>query len=214
MSDLFQWKDGREFFQTNTSTLRKLLQGLVDSIPMVVVRWANELRGVPRGLSVWNLVWKIFWEEKVNHFLWQIIHRISPMLHYVGHRTTRRDGAGVIIPFHRDDLEWMCPRCNGGYHEDLPHCLWSCVESMEIQEWIRQIMEAASRGVYQLRFGFDAGHALIGTPLNTPRDTPLYLWHILRGITLWNVWKSCCTLEREGTQFPREVVQRRIWMDV
>lgn len=47
-------------------------------------KWRMEVKAVPVDSLVCQSTWKKYRGEKINHFLWQLVHRINAMKHYIG----------------------------------------------------------------------------------------------------------------------------------
>lgn len=114
-------------------------------MPCVGLRkWRMEIRAIPADVLVWQSNWKSYREEKINHFLWQLVHRINATKHYIGVRSNLRNAVGAVIPFARLNPAWWCSRCDSKAHEDiLLHCQWLCRDSSRIWMWIQLLMQTA-----------------------------------------------------------------------
>lgn len=164
ISESFRWKDGKDFFKTSTSHLRHLMERDTSEPHISIIKWRNKIAGVPSEKIIWESIWKSYREEKVNHFMWQIVYQAFATQHYVGRRSIIKDDAGNIIPFSRADPRWWCVRCPNGAHEDFLHCLWSCPKSEEIWGFIEELMLKA-RGDLSSQFQISAAQALLGAPI-------------------------------------------------
>lgn len=60
-----------------------------------------------------------------------------------------------------------------------------------------------------------ARQALLGAFIhNVHRNFPFMLWHILRGLANWHVWKARSTLVMEEIHIPMTMVKIKIWKDL
>lgn len=104
-----------------------------------------DILAAPAYRVVWCNVWKSYREEKIDFFLWCLVHRINATKHYIGRHSIRHYEAGLIVPFSHRNYEWWCGRYVNDAHEDIQHCQWSCQDSQRTWVWIAKVFGVASR---------------------------------------------------------------------
>lgn len=125
-----------------------------------------------------------------------------------------RDDDGNIVPFTRDDSHWWSGRCDLEAHEDHIHCQWGCPASSAIWKWSTGIL-ALAVAITSTSFTLTCGEALIGIPIPNIWNTfPMMMWHILQGLSNWEIWKARFSLEKEDLEISAIGVQQKIWKEL
>lgn len=176
----YKWSDGTAFLDTCTSQLRSI-QALQRLKPhKVAVKWERELgRGIPA--EIWRETWLNFRGANENTFLWQMYFRAI---------ATQR-WRFPSLP--ADDPQIRCSRCNLGAKEDILHCVWGCPLSQPCWQWGTGILIASSERrnrIGGLRGSIEPSHVFLAAPLPADWQVPGRIWHILRAVISWQVWKS------------------------
>jgi hypothetical protein len=174
-----------------------------------VLKWREELAGVPPTKELWRNMWLPFCQENINCLLWQVALQIPSMKHYVYNRGMADDQEeGEIVP-QNDERTW-CERCPLKIHEDLLHLLWHCPESERIWNWVKEMMIAT--GNLKESFLFNAAQALLGAKIvNAGKTFPYKLWEVIRGHTVWEIWLSRDRLHFDKQEVSFQEVVYNIW---
>lgn len=116
-----------------------------------------------------------------NTFLWQLCYRSI---------ATQRWRFPSVPP---DDPRVKCTRCNLGVREDILHCVWDCPLSQPYWQWGQAILLASSEQRHRqggLRGSLEPAHVFVASPLPAEWMIPGRMWHILRAVICWQVWKT------------------------
>lgn len=172
----YKWKDGTGLLHSSTAQLR-LLQVADHSRPhSAFSKWENQLAcTIPT--EIWNFTWIPYCSAAENTFLWQLLYRIPATNRW---RFPDRPST--------DPNTW-CPRCPLNVLEDNLHCIWACGTSRRCWEWCSQLISWVASGHH--RGGqLTPAHVLVGEPLPVSWDAPHRLWHTIRAIMCWTIWKN------------------------
>lgn len=91
------------------------------------INWCNVIGDVPAGNIIWKMFGNFYREEKVNHFLWRLLQRVTATQHFIGCRSKIRDEQGrIIMSFSGADSRWWCTPCELSAHEDVLHLVLHC----------------------------------------------------------------------------------------
>ncbi|EFJ09731.1 hypothetical protein SELMODRAFT_427756 [Selaginella moellendorffii] len=216
--DLVEWnwrgRQKEEFFAYETRLGRRLIRPRSDSLLVSRMKRANIQDKIQQAIL--KELWKGQWAAKTRYFMW----------------LTMQDRLPSKWNIHLSDQ--ACDKC--GARETQRHILWECKSAQDVWRstcWMlqqhsqRQVCltyEAAVWGeaAAGMRNGTDSWKwAAIeeGAPrfdqLNTTRtDTegiPTKIMDLLRGITMWEVWKARCNrIFNDREEGPRVVVAR-VW---
>lgn len=112
-----------------------------------------------------------------NNFLWQMIYRMPATNKW---RFPARPSS---------DPDTWCVRCQQQCPKDLLHCMWACPNANRCWMWCAELLAWLSvtpQGGLQL----NPAHILIAEALPHEWDTPVRLWHTIRAIMSWIIWKD------------------------
>lgn len=186
----YRWTDGTRILHSSTAQIR-LLQVHGQGGPHgALEKWARQLsRPIP--FDVWEATWLRYRSAAENTFLWQLLYRIPAT------NTWRFPGRPAT------DAETWCTRCPLSIPEDAFHCVWSCAVSRPCWEWCSRILTwCSTQRMHMVRLS--PAHVFIAEALPREWETPLSLWHTMRAILCWVIWKErnneVFTGERSSTQ--------------
>lgn len=176
MISQYNWTDGTSLQNSSTSQLRLLQVYLHPSGHGALTKWNGQLgHQIPDAL--WQVTWITYRSAAENTFLWQLIYRIPATNKW---RLPDRSAT---------DPDTWCPRCPLRTPEDSFHCIWACPASRECWEWSSSIISWVSQGRQQ-GIQIQPVHIFIAEELPQIWDAPVRLWHTLRAITCWVIWKE------------------------
>lgn len=112
-----------------------------------------------------------------NTFLWQLIYRIPATNRW---RHPDRNAT---------DPDTWCPRCQLNTPEDVFHCIWDCRKSQECWQWCSTILRWTSTSRQQ-DIRLLPAQVFIADNLPVAWETPARLWHTLRAVMCWGIWKE------------------------
>jgi hypothetical protein len=185
-SDMFTWADGKQVFDTSTKHLRKLLleRRAPSQEPIRVTKWKEQISGVPDTKVITKKIWIPDHEEKVNQFLWQIMHRIPTTRRYIYmHRIVGDIEDGEHIA--NDDPRMNCLCCNMNVQEDCYHMLWTYHRTAETWLWVENLIRKARN--LDSGFKITPAQALLGAPIQLKgQSIPAKLWEVMRGKPVGN----------------------------
>lgn len=70
-------------------------------------------------------------------------------------------------------------------------------------------------GITHDYFALTIAQALLGAYiLNVNRAFPFMLWHVLRGLMNWHIWKAWSTLAMDEMHIPVSTIKTKIWKDL
>lgn len=195
----FQWRNGKEIFDTSTSQIRRILYSGNADEHISVARWTAQLQYPLHIKTTCNSIWKPFLSIKESCFAWQVLYQIAATNQW------RFQG----IPNSKADK--LCGRCKEAI-EDTLHCLWGCVKAKAIWNWVTFLVPLTSQDTDRV-ISITPQQALLGDILNCSPTIPQHWWMALRVTTLWNIW-----LDRiADVRYNRGSVNRtkaRIWQQM
>lgn len=179
------WVDGTPLTNSSTAQVRSILVHQAAQPHLALRKWTEQL-GRPIPDEVWQYTWMKFRSAAENTCLWQILYRILATQRW---RYPERP--------QDDPLTW-CSRCAQGITKDTLHCIWGCPVSRRCWEWGAAMLHlTVAPGTNRLRLL--PQHVILAEPLPLAWDIPMKLWHSLRAILCWLIWK-----DRNGHIFDRE----------
>lgn len=201
-AELYQWKNGRDFFNVDTRQLR-FLQGETkyQLAHNSIKKWRAQENWDPNPRQLWKATWVPFREAKVNGFLWQIIYRAAATNHWLAPKAPPTD-----------ESTW-CKRCNTNSIEDLTHCLWDCNESQVVWRWIT-ILTRGMTLVPASPIHLEVRHALLGDEIEAEYHPPKKWWALLRAVTCWQLWKARNEVTIQHKSSSIQALKARIWQHV
>lgn len=170
-SERYQWKGGREIFNTTTFHMRLQRNKLGDSYHMGILMWEQYTTWRPHPTELWSLVWQSFLGRKHCCFLWQILHRSVAINQWRFQMEPDSDGRK------------HCKQCNSPIVEDVNHTLWHCPRTWPIWDWVSFMLPLTSDDPTQL-IQLTECQALMGEPLNASPMPPPKWWVALRSAAL------------------------------
>lgn len=172
----YAWKDGTPILHTSTAQLRNL-QTQERFVPhLALAKWEAQLQ-CPIPHTIWSATWLNFRSANENMFMWQLLYRIIATQRW---RFPMRPTT--------DPTTW-CTRCTEGSLEDVAHCIWSCPLSAQCWRWGDFILQEASNGANS-RIEIKPEHVFVAHPLPSQWQCPERLWHVLKAILCWQIWKN------------------------
>lgn len=170
------WSDGTALTDSSTAQLRRLQVNCSARPHNALSKWEATL-GCPLPIDIWQLTWMSFRSAVENTFLWQILYQIlaTQKWRFPG----RSAGA----------QETWCSRCTTGMVEDTYHCVWGCPTARSCWKWVYRLLQVVSQcppSPIHLR----PEHVLIASPFPSEWAVPSQLWHSLRAILCWLIWKD------------------------
>lgn len=127
--------------------------------------------------NIWSSIWISYRSASENTFLWQLLYQVIATQKCRFHTTPATDPG-----------TW-CTRCTAGVREDLMHCICSCSISIRRWQWGEFLLQASSpRRAAHIRLC--PAHVFIAAPLPEDWIVPDKLWHILKAILCWQIWKN------------------------
>lgn len=172
----YKWKDGTILLNSSTSQLRSLQSQRATEPHSALRRWVVQL-GRPIPEDIWHFTWLSFRSAAENTFLWQILYQIPATQKW---RFPGRD---------RDDPVTWCSRCSLQVPEDTLHCIYGCPPARRCWDWGAYILQIAAHPS-NVHFVLQPAHIMLADPLPMAWDLPMQLWHTLRAILCWLIWKD------------------------
>lgn len=172
----YGWQDGTALVDSSTAQLRRMQVTQQASPHTALTRWETRL-GCSIPTDIWQLTWLSFRSAVENTCLWQILYQVLATQKW---RFPTRPAW---------DRELWCSRCSLGLVEDSFHCIWGCPTSRKCWEWGYWVIKLVSRcppSPLHLR----ADHVLLAVALPQAWDVPFQLWHSIRAILCWLIWKD------------------------
>lgn len=169
----YKWQDGTIILHSLIAQIR-LLQVHHQAGPHgALSKWERQL-----GCSVLDEIWATMWltyrSAADNTFLWQLLYRIPAI------NVWRFPDRPVNDPATR------CQRWTLHTPEDVYHCIWACDASRGCWEWCNAwILPQHSRNVRH-----SPAHALVAEALPLQWEIPVRLWHTMRAVICWVIWKE------------------------
>lgn len=197
MSTQYKWTDGTQLVNASTSQLR-LLQVQSTAAPHGALnKWAAQL-GRPISGTLWLDTWIPYRSAAENTFLWQMIYRIPA--------TNKWRLPGRLA----NDAETLCPRCSRQTPEDTYHCLWDCPSSQICWAWCSSLLKWLSTG-QPPNTTLTAAQVLIAEDIPVTWNSPKRLWHTIRAVMCWLIWKQRNNQVFSGDQFSSQRVIGLVW---
>ena len=174
--------------------------------------------------QTWDLLWERGKPKKVSKLLWNVLSKNLPV------------GASRAALEGEEEVSLRCARCSETLSiETIRHCLYDCPKASEV--WGRIARFHKHLGITE-PMSWD--RVLLGYPevlkihehLHRARSrdclsqerrrlrdllkkmTPLYIWELVRAITLWAIWAARCSFVCYKHEVPVEVVILRIWKEL
>jgi hypothetical protein len=174
--------------------------------------------------QTWDLLWERGKPKKVSKLLWNILSKNLPV------------GASRAALEGEEEVSLRCARCSETLSiETIRHCLYDCPKASEV--WGRIARFHKHLGITE-PISWD--RVLLGNPevlkihehLQRARSrdcspqerrrlrdllkkmTPLYIWELVRAITLWAIWSARCSFVCYKHEVPVEVVILRVWKEL
>lgn len=176
MLNQYDWQDGTSMLHSSTAQLRLMQVHGQAAAHRALQKWNRQL-GTPVPDEIWTSTWLPYRSAAENTFLWQMIYRIPATNHW---RLPDRPAS---------DPDTWCPRCDLHVLEDTLHCIWACVESRKCWDWCSSILAWVTERPRH-RIQLEPANVLIAVALPAAWDTPARLWHTLRAILCWIIWKE------------------------
>lgn len=174
--DQYSWQDGTPLLHTSTAQLRRLQAQQRYTPHSALAKWETRLAcSIPT--SIWEVTWLNYRSANENMFLWQLAYRVIATQHW---RFPTRPLT--------DPSTW-CTRCSLEEQEDVVHCIWECPLSRQCWQWGEFILGQAS-GNPNARLSLLPANVFVALPLPQEWRTLERLWHILRALICWQIWKD------------------------
>lgn len=87
-----------------------------------------------------------------------------------------------------EESTW-CTRCMGQVKEDVLHCIWGCEISRQCWNWSEFLLSTVTP-LDHGNISLNPAQVLIADPLPADWCIPEKLWHVLRAIICWQLWKD------------------------
>lgn len=172
----YTWRDGTPLLYTSTAQLPHL-QAQQRHVPHLALnKWEAQLQCTVPG-SIWKVTWLNYRRVNENTFMWQLLYRVIATQRW---RFPARANT--------DATTW-CTRCTEATQEDVLHCLWSCPLSTQCWQWGESILQAASGDAHN-QITLLPEHIFLAQPLPAHWQCPERLWHLLKAIVSWQIWKN------------------------
>lgn len=172
----YEWRDDTPLLCTSTAQLRKL-QAHHRHVPHNSIhKWETAL-SCNVSADIWTNTWLSYRGASENTFLWQPIYRIIATQHW----------RAPSIP--TSDPSTWCTRCNSGVQEDIKHCIWTCPILQHCWRWGENILQATA-GNAAPRVHLRPENVFIAIPIPSGWQVPEKLWHLLKAILCWQIWKN------------------------
>ena len=129
----YMWGDSVPLMESTTGKIQKFIcQTKAPKVEHIgICKWRLQIAGVLSEPVIWTGVWRPYRQDKINHFLWQIVFRTLLTKRYVYlHHMAEDNLPGDCI--RRDDPRTWCQRRHTDAHEDILHMLWGCEESQKV----------------------------------------------------------------------------------
>lgn len=176
----YKWSDGSLILDTTTAQLRTLQASRRHKPHSAATRWAAEL-GCETPGEIWRETWLNYRAANENTFLWQLYYRA------IATQRWRFPSLPVADP------QILCTRCDLGEKEDVLHCVWGCPQSQPCWTWGLGLLTASCEcrnRIGGLRGSLEPKHIFLASPLPVEWRIPNRIWHLLRAIISWQVWKT------------------------
>lgn len=103
-----------------------------------------------------------------------------------------------------------CTRCSRHQKEDIGHCLVECPVSEPVWTWCESLLQwVSNQQTHAIRLL--PPHILVAQPLPDHWDVPNILWHIVRAVVAWHIWKDRCSHCPAGNPFVAQAVIAKSW---
>lgn len=172
----YEWQDGTALTDTSTAQLRRMQVRQLARPHSALTRWETRL-DCAAPPDIWFLTWLSFRSAVENTCLWQILYQVLATQKW---RLPNRPAW---------DRESWCSRCSLGLVEDTFHCIWGCPTSRKCWTWGYWVIKLVSR-CPQNPLHLRADHVILATALPQAWEVPFQLWHSIRAILCWLIWKD------------------------
>lgn len=193
----YHWKDTTPLLNTSTAELRALKATQRQAIHKAHTKWELALaRPIPE--HIWSSIWLLYRGAAKNTFLWQLLYRVIATQQW---RFPQKPAT--------DPCTW-CTRCEIGVREDLIHCIWSCVISVQSWNWGSSLLKASSPN-HTAQIQLSPAHIFMAAPLTDSLLVPDKLWQILKAILYWQIWKNRNAHYMAGKPANTQKIIRKSW---
>lgn len=172
----YKWRDETALLNTSMAQLRSL-QAQQRHVPHLALgKWERQL-GCNMSQTAWSATWLDYRSATENTFMWQLLYRVIAMQHW------RFPGQPMT-----DSSTW-CTRCSNETEEDVTHCIWECPLSQQCWRWGEFILRKAAGDTHD-QITLQPAHVFMAHPLPDHWHYPERLWHLLKAILCWQIWKN------------------------
>lgn len=193
----YHWADHTPLLNSSTAQLHALQARHRQTPHTAHLKWEMSL-AQPLPENIWSSIWIQYRGASENAFLWQLLYRVIATQHW----------RFPTCPA-TDPSTW-CTRCTAGIREDLTHCIWSCSISEHCWLWGTHLLHL-SLGNSAATIQIGPAHIFIAAPLPVEWLVPEKLWHLLKAILCWQIWKNRNAHYMAGKQADAQKIVRKSW---